>query len=123
LNPNRLVLTSAVLISAAGAIAAGTGIFYMIGDYQLGGMGMSLGLFMIGLAWLGVRRFNRASWMVLGIAGVPALAISAFGGFVEAGTFDVWSYLSTAALVVFISGMAIPASVFRTINVSNKLMP
>lgn len=50
MNPNRLVLTSAILISTAGAIAAGTGVFYMIGDYQLGGMGMSLGLFMIGLA-------------------------------------------------------------------------
>lgn len=123
MNPNRLVLTSAVLISAAGAIAAGTGVLHMAGDYRLGGMSMSLGLFMVGLAWLGVRRFNLASWIVLGIAGVPALAISAFGGFVQAGTFDVWSYLSAAALAVFVSGMAIPASVFRTINVPNKLMP
>ncbi len=123
MNPNRLVLISAILISAAGAIAAGTGIFYMAGDYQLGGMDMGLGLFMAGLAWLGVRRFNQASWRVLWIAGVPALMISAFGGFVQAGTFDTWSYLSAAALGVFVSGMAIPASVFRTINVSNKLTP
>lgn len=123
MNPNRLVLVSAILISVGGAIAAGTGIFFTISDHRAGSMSIGLGLFIIGLAWFSVRRFNRASWIVLWIAGIPSLIISAFGGFWQSGTFDIWSYLSMAALAVFISGMVLPAKVFRTINVTNKLMP
>jgi len=76
LNLNRLVLISAVLISVGGTIAAVTGIFFVIGDYQVGRMTMGWGLFVIGLAWFGVRRFNRASWIMLWVVGIPAMIIS-----------------------------------------------
>ena len=123
MNPNRLVMVSAALISFAGAVAATAGVLYMAGDYQLGGMGVGTGLFMAGLAWLGVRRFNRSSWIVLGIAGTPTLIISAFGWLLQSGAPDLWSYMSMAALGIFIAGMIVRVSVFRTIDVSNKLMP
>jgi hypothetical protein len=123
LNPTRLVIASAVLISSAGAVAAAAGVFYMASEYQLGGMGLGTGLFMAGLAWLGVRRFNRSSWIILGIAGTPTLIISAFGGLLQAGAPDLWSYMSMAAFGIFIAGMVVPVSVFRAIDVSNKLMP
>jgi len=38
-------------------------------------------------------------------------------------TFDIASYLSLTVLAAFVSGMVLPAQVFRTIIVSNKLIP
>lgn len=80
---------------------------------QVGSTSLGWGLFLMALAWLGIRKGSRTAWWALWIGGTPTVAYSAFGEYIMFGTWDIGSLLSLGVLVIFLIGMVLPIPVFR----------
>ncbi|MFQ5941341.1 MAG: hypothetical protein ACE5KA_06565 [Nitrososphaerales archaeon] len=70
-------------------------------------------MFIVSLAWLGIRKVNKNVWYALCIAGTPTLIIATFGESVQFGSLDIGSILSMLVFSIFIAGMILPARIFR----------
>ncbi|MBI4306438.1 MAG: hypothetical protein HY678_08990 [Chloroflexi bacterium] len=79
---------------------------------QVGTMSAAWGLFVIGLAWFGLRQGQRSAWIMLWVGGLPALLSASFSEYIMFGHMDEGSLLSTAVLVLFMAGMIAPAPLF-----------
>lgn len=86
---------------------------------QLGSVSMGWGLFIIALAWLGIRKNNRYAWYALWVGGVPTLLYSAIKEIVRYGVLDTGSILNITAFLLFFLGMLLPVKSFLGKNDSS----
>ncbi len=86
---------------------------------QVGSVSLGWGLFLMSLAWLGIRRGQRMAWWVLWLGGTPTVFYSAFGEHLMFGTWDTGSMLSLIVLIIFLVGMLLPIKVFRDVGTTD----
>lgn len=79
---------------------------------QVGSVSMGWGLFIVVLAWFGVRNGQKVAWYALWIGGAPTLLISSFGEITQFGSLDTGSLLSIFVLALFLTGMLLPIATF-----------
>lgn len=79
---------------------------------QVGSVSMGWGLFVIALAWFGVRKLKKFAWYALWIGGTPTLLISTLKEIMRYGILDTGSILNMVVFLLFIIGMLLPIKSF-----------
>jgi hypothetical protein len=74
---------------------------------RAGGVSIGWGVFVMVLAWLGLRRREKLALVALWAGGLPALTIAGLAEPVRFRTVEVGSVMSLAVLAVFVLGMAL----------------
>jgi hypothetical protein len=80
---------------------------------RAGAVSLGWGMFVMVLAWLGLRNRHRLAFVALWAGGVPALLLSAVAEPMRFGTVEVGSVLSAVVLGVFLLGLLFAAPALR----------
>lgn len=75
---------------------------------QIGSLTTGWALFMMILAWFGIRRGHRFSWIAVLIAGMPTMFYSSLGEWIMFGKLDGGSPLAIVVFILFLCGMLLP---------------
>ena len=105
---DKMEITRAELMETNPAIVAWAGQTVN----QLGSVTMGWGLFIIALAWFGIRKSSKDAWYVLWMGGAPTLLYSSVKEIVRYGWTDTGSVLKLAAFLLFFLGMLLPINSF-----------
>ena len=81
---------------------------------RAGAVSLGWGIFVMVLAWLGLRNRQRWAFAALWAGGVPALLLSAVAEPVRFGTLEIGSVLSAGLLGVFVLGLLLAGPALRT---------
>lgn len=84
--------------------------WWVVHHYQrLAEVSLGWGLFVLVLAWGGVRRGSRLAWIALAVGGLPTLLSATFRERLLFGQFDPGSLWSLAVLLPFVVALALAA--------------
>ena len=80
---------------------------------RAGAVSLGWGMFVMVLAWLGVRRRHRWTVAALWAGGLPALTIAAFAEPLQFRRVEVGSVMAMAVLAVFVVGLVLAGRAVR----------
>lgn len=75
---------------------------------QVGSVSVGWGLFIITLAWVGIRHGRKWAWNTLWVGGTPTALYASFGELLMFGAMDFGSILSLVVLTIFLVAMLLP---------------